>query len=273
MMLFTPREYYNDYNDTLFTRPVRRTRSTSFSPWYYQEDVPPQAPVHRIRRGSSAMNSPFRQQRRYPQNQPFRMYQQHPQQRTTEHEYHRQRRMRMEEEEDRFLRNMLEEERIQEQEEKDDENMMEDTSYDKIVRGPDGRLYLVSGGSAGISRRRAPKNNTPFRKLTVKQQKRKEEETEQEEGEEFFDSIEEESFDNDKNFPFATKEKASFVAPKDGLYDKKRKQPASAKLPKKKITIVVEDVVSDSEDEDDKLKSVLRNRRPSPGQWMEPIDV
>lgn len=49
-----------------------------------------------------------------------------------------------------------------------------------------------------------------------------------------------------------------------------------AKEPKKgrnrrKVTVVVEDA-SDSEDENDELKSVWRNRRPSPGQWIEPVE-
>jgi hypothetical protein len=39
----------------------------------------------------------------------------------------------------------------------------------------------------------------------------------------------------------------------------------------RKVTVVVEDA-SDSEDENDELKSVWRNRRPSPGQWIEPVD-
>jgi hypothetical protein len=49
-----------------------------------------------------------------------------------------------------------------------------------------------------------------------------------------------------------------------------------AKGPKKgrnrrKMTVVVEDA-SDSEGDKDEFKSVWRNRRPSPGQWIEPVD-
>lgn len=40
---------------------------------------------------------------------------------------------------------------------------------------------------------------------------------------------------------------------------------------RRKVTVVVEDA-SDSEDENDELKSVWRNRRPSPGQWIEPVE-
>jgi hypothetical protein len=39
---------------------------------------------------------------------------------------------------------------------------------------------------------------------------------------------------------------------------------------KKKVTIIVEDA-SDSETEDECKSDVWRNRRPSPGQWMEPV--
>lgn len=39
-----------------------------------------------------------------------------------------------------------------------------------------------------------------------------------------------------------------------------------------KMSVVVEDA-SDSEDDDDDFKSVWRNRRPSPGQWIEPVDA
>jgi hypothetical protein len=40
---------------------------------------------------------------------------------------------------------------------------------------------------------------------------------------------------------------------------------------RKRVTIIVEDA-SDSENEDDEFSSVWRNRRPSPGQWLEPVD-
>merc|ERR1711862_785610 len=40
---------------------------------------------------------------------------------------------------------------------------------------------------------------------------------------------------------------------------------------RKRVTIIVEDA-SDSEYEDDDYNSPWRNRRPSPGQWMEPVE-
>merc|ERR1712224_328283 len=48
--------------------------------------------------------------------------------------------------------------------------------------------------------------------------------------------------------------------------------PEKKKKPKRKrVTIIVEDA-SDSEYEDDDYNSPWRNRRPSPGQWMEPVE-
>lgn len=41
---------------------------------------------------------------------------------------------------------------------------------------------------------------------------------------------------------------------------------------RQRVTVVVEDA-SDSEYEDDDLRSPWRNRRPAPGQWLEPVDT
>merc|ERR1711920_977001 len=46
---------------------------------------------------------------------------------------------------------------------------------------------------------------------------------------------------------------------------------AEKKKLKRRVTIIVEDA-SDSEAEEDEQKSVWRNRRPSPGEWMEPVE-
>jgi hypothetical protein len=54
------------------------------------------------------------------------------------------------------------------------------------------------------------------------------------------------------------------------LNTKKEKKSTEGKKKKTKITVIVEDA-SDSEYEDD-FKSLWRNRRPSPGQWMEPVE-
>ena len=41
---------------------------------------------------------------------------------------------------------------------------------------------------------------------------------------------------------------------------------------KKKLTLTVEDVPFDEDEELRELHSVWRNRTPSPGEWMEPVD-
>ena len=60
--------------------------------------------------------------------------------------------------------------------------------------------------------------------------------------------------------------------PNDGNRSKQgyNQQPRRTILDRKSL-VVVEDA-SDSEDGDDILKSVWRNRRPSPGNWMEPVE-
>merc|ERR1712137_960577 len=50
-------------------------------------------------------------------------------------------------------------------------------------------------------------------------------------------------------------------------------QTSAKKEPKRgrKVTVIVEDASDDESDQDD-TKSVWRNRRPSPGQWIEPVE-
>jgi hypothetical protein len=43
--------------------------------------------------------------------------------------------------------------------------------------------------------------------------------------------------------------------------------------PKNKLATVIVEDASDSESEKDELRSVWRNRLPSPGQWMEPVEA
>jgi hypothetical protein len=45
----------------------------------------------------------------------------------------------------------------------------------------------------------------------------------------------------------------------------------SNKPTRSRVTVIAEDA-SDSENEDEELNSVWRNRRPSPGEWMEPVE-
>jgi hypothetical protein len=80
-----------------------------------------------------------------------------------------------------------------------------------------------------------------------------------------------------------TQKRADSTVPSNGTPDEEGRRCVvvgvrvpEAKEPKKgrnrrKVTVVVEDA-SDSEDDKDEFKSVWRNRRPSPGQWIEPVD-
>ena len=50
--------------------------------------------------------------------------------------------------------------------------------------------------------------------------------------------------------------------------------PKKDKRKSKKITVIVEDVSDDSDNDNDELKSIWRNRHPSPSEsWMEPIEL
>jgi len=60
----------------------------------------------------------------------------------------------------------------------------------------------------------------------------------------------------------------------DDVSLRRRRSSSSGKKKKKKqkVTVVVENA-SDSESEEDEYKSAWRNRRPSPGEWMEPVNI
>jgi len=59
----------------------------------------------------------------------------------------------------------------------------------------------------------------------------------------------------------------------DGVSLRRRSSSSGKKKKKKqKVTVVVENA-SDSESEEDEYKSAWRNRRPSPGEWMEPVNI
>jgi hypothetical protein len=49
------------------------------------------------------------------------------------------------------------------------------------------------------------------------------------------------------------------------------KQSKKEKISKKRMPIIVEDA-SENESEDDEFHSVWHNRRPSAGEWMEPVE-
>merc|ERR1711869_132259 len=57
----------------------------------------------------------------------------------------------------------------------------------------------------------------------------------------------------------------------NAVFQKPRPEKKKSKSKRKRVTIIVEDA-SDSEYEDEDYNSPWRNRRPSPGQWMEPVE-
>jgi hypothetical protein len=119
-----------------------------------------------------------------------------------------------------------------------------------ILRGPDGRLYRVIRDTP-MDVKMSDLDETQPAKKTVR-----------------VNSLSEHGTDmvDEAVKEFTSPEDQQSPAPKETTKTKKTKKPRH-----KRVTITVEDA-SDSETEDDHLDSVFRNRRPSPGQWIEPVD-
>merc|ERR1712070_167137 len=120
----------------------------------------------------------------------------------------------------------------------EDDNEEEESNF-PLVRGPDGRLYRIK----------------------VEQQREMKKESQTNEG-----------GDGDGDIQAQKQEQSTKlkVPVRDSMVVTQEK-PSQKKSSKKRVTIIVEDA-SDSETEDDEYKSVWRNRRPSPGKWMEPVE-
>jgi len=135
----------------------------------------------------------------------------------------------------------------------------EETIYE-LMRGPDGRVYRVP---VGVKRVPVPprhilqkvhpskkENRSPLNKSMENVQKQTEFEA---------------NMMTAKDVPPEEREESKQIAKKA----KKTKKSRSGK--KKRIQVIVEDA-SDSETEDEFYKSPWRNRRPSPGAWIEPVE-
>ena len=135
----------------------------------------------------------------------------------------------------------------------------EETIYE-LMRGPDGRVYRVP---VGVKRVPVPpghilqkvhpskkENRSPLNKSMDNVQKQTEFEA---------------NMMTAKDVPPEEREESKQIAKKA----KKTKKSRSGK--KKRIQVIVEDA-SDSETEDEFYKSPWRNRRPSPGAWIEPVE-
>lgn len=130
-----------------------------------------------------------------------------------------------------------------------------------IVRGRDGRLYRVSLNSSD--------NDTIGKEITEEDSLHR---TPRSHGKHGLV----EPFRRQKSSPALANqhpEDLPELAAAELSVESTRMKPSRAtKSKNKKVTVIVEDA-SDSEGEDDARQSVWRNRLPSPGQWMEPVET
>jgi hypothetical protein len=158
------------------------------------------------------------------------------------------RRQQIEEEQRRQRLRELQLQRRREQEEAEEEPVY------RVVRGPDGWLYRMN-----VGRQQKSNVDTSVDKENLSRNANKETANR-------VSSSSPPLYENPSPGVASSVEETSTTLP--------RKKLAKPKLPRKKskkrVTILVEDA-SDSESEDE-FKSVWRNRRPSPGEWIEPIE-
>ena len=135
----------------------------------------------------------------------------------------------------------------------------EETIYE-LMRGPDGRVY---GVPVGVKRVPVPPRHILQKVHPSKKENRST-------LNKSMDNVQKETeFEANvmtaKDVPPEEREESQQIAKKA----KKTKKSRSGK--KKRIQVIVEDA-SDSETEDEFYKSPWRNRRPSPGAWIEPVE-
>lgn len=122
------------------------------------------------------------------------------------------------------------------QKQENGERFIEPTT--RVVRGPSGKLYPVNNDEKPTKTDNVFHNEVSM--MEVKQ------------------------FPNqDEGVPYQAQSDRPTMAPL-----KKTAKKASSR---RKVTVIVEDA-SDDENDGDIMKSVWRNRRPSPGQWIEPVE-
>lgn len=151
----------------------------------------------------------------------------------------------------------------------------------QLMRGPDGRVYRVQIGSKKKESSRDQNRQTkwqgdsehaPSSKRTT-QRKNTIEELESEWGDEEPNSKEVEGSQENMKQRLHLDEDWKGLNSKEGRKTSRTSSSSSRtkKGGKKRVTIIVEDA-SDSEEEDNFSKSPWHNRRPSPGEWMEPVE-
>ena len=152
--------------------------------------------------------------------------------------------------------------------EEDDTSTLSDDEAEpvyRIVQGPDGRLYRVNVGKT-LTR---PKKST--RKMSVDKENEVPHVKARPESKattrQPLDENQKTHDESKKTIPIplttADKNEVSAVRRRNSKRGKNKKN-------KKKLTIIVEDAL-DSEYDDD-YNSPWRNRRPSPGEWLEPVE-
>jgi len=160
----------------------------------------------------------------------------------------------------------------------------EDEPIYQLMRGPDGRVYRVQIGSKKKESSRDQNRQTkkkswqgdservPSSKRST-QRKNTIEELESEWGDEEPNSKEVEGSQENMKQRLQSDVDWKGSTSKEGRKTPRASSSSSRtkKGGKKRVTIIVEDA-SDSEEEDNFSKSPWHNRRPSPGEWMEPVE-
>ena len=146
-----------------------------------------------------------------------------------------------------------------------------------LVRGSDGRIYLVALDQNGrlLQARNMPKSKGVDENL-VHRKKNPMSTTERQDGESYDHLFQRAKTAMTKTNAITHEDNYEESVPSDGIPRRSPSLPRiSVKTQKpqsKKRTTVVVEAASDSETEDDEFNSIWRNRRPSPGQWMEPVE-
>jgi hypothetical protein len=174
------------------------------------------------------------------------------------------RRRRWEAEEEHHLRQQqLRQLQIHENDESHHEEQQQEPVV-RLVQGPNGRSYRINMGHARPER---PTSKAPVDKENCRRTPRDEPVVVARRGssERAAPNVVEEQPESNK--PVPTTNRVDVGAPQHYLPKQSKKEKKS----KKRMTMIVEDA-SESEAEDDEFHSVWHNRRPSAGEWMEPVE-
>jgi hypothetical protein len=150
----------------------------------------------------------------------------------------------------------------------------DDEDYEvDIVRGYDGNLYYIKRPVMPNLHNTKQQPSTITEETNYRSRRELRPNLVVEEEESDSDSESDNEYDKEKDSEWSTRRDAFNVSfpqrLEPQLHTRNRSSPRK-KNPKRRITVTVEDA-SDSECESE-FDSPWRNRRPSPGQWMEPVE-